>query len=231
MRVQKPATIYLLRHGHSTANAKSILAGRDASVSLSPRGIEQAQAVMHELGEIKFAKIYSSPMPRCLETLRPLAGKSKLKIEKDDGLIEMEYGDWSGKKLLALSRKKMWSEIQARPSLVRFPNGESFLEMQGRALESVKSLAIPGAEILVCSHGDVIKAIIAGVIGTHLDHFQKIVIDPASISILDFTGKDYRVLTLNNTSTEIKSFLASSGSKKQAARALLGGGAGRTGKR
>ena len=222
MRVQKPATIYLLRHGHSTANAKSILAGRDASVSLSPRGIEQAQAVMHELGERKFAKIYSSPMPRCLETLRPLAGKSKLNIEKDDGLIEMEYGDWSGKKLLALSRKKMWSEIQARPSLVRFPNGESFLEMQGRALESVKSLAIPGAEILVCSHGDVIKAIIAGLVGLHLDNFQRLTIDPASISVIDLFAESAQIRLMNST-VHLKE---SKGFRTELSKLNLGGGSG-----
>jgi len=222
MRVQKPATIYLLRHGHSTANAKSILAGRDASVSLSPRGIEQAQAVMHELGERKFAKIYSSPMPRCLETLRPLAGKSKLKIEKDDGLIEMEYGDWSGKKLLALSRKKMWSEIQARPSLVRFPNGESFLEMQGRSLESVKSLAIPGAEILVCSHGDVIKAIVAGLVGLHLDNFQRLTIDPASITVIDLFAESAQIRLMNSTVHLKETKGPSTGSPKL----NLGGGSG-----
>ena len=222
MRVQKPATIYLLRHGHSTANAKSILAGRDASVSLSPRGIEQAQAVMHELGERKFVKIYSSPMPRCLETLRPLAGKSKLKIEKDDGLIEMEYGDWSGKKLLSLSRKKMWSEIQARPSLVRFPNGESFLEMQGRALESVKSLAIPGAEILLCSHGDVIKAIVAGLVGLHLDNFQRLTIDPASITVIDLFAESAQIRLMNSTVHLKESKGFSAGSSKL----NLGGGSG-----
>ena len=217
MRVQKPATIYLLRHGHSTANAKSILAGRDASVSLSPRGIEQAQAVMHELGERKFAK-----MPRCLETLRPLAGKSKLKIEKDGGLIEMEYGDWSGKKLLALSRKKMWSEIQARPSLVRFPNGESFLEMQGRSLESVKSLAIPGAEILVCSHGDVIKAIVAGLVGLHLDNFQRLTIDPASITVIDLFAESAQIRLMNSTVHLKEPKGLSTGSSKL----NLGGGSG-----
>jgi probable phosphoglycerate mutase len=222
MRVQKPATIYLLRHGHSTANAKSILAGRDASVSLSPRGVEQAQAVMHDLGERKFAKIYSSPMPRCLETLRPLAGKSKLTIEKDAGLIEMEYGDWSGKKLLALSRKKMWSEIQARPSLVRFPNGESFLEMQGRALESVKSLAIPGAEILVCSHGDVIKAIVAGLVGLHLDNFQRLTIDPASITVIDLFADSAQIRLMNSTVHLKESNSLSTGSSKL----NLGGGSG-----
>lgn len=222
MRVQKPATIYLLRHGHSTANAKSILAGRDATVSLSPRGIEQAQSVMQELGERKFAKIYSSPMPRCLETLRPLAGKSKLKIEKNDGLIEMEYGDWSGKKLLMLSRKKMWSEIQARPSLVRFPNGESFLEMQGRALESVKSLAIPGAEILVCSHGDVIKAIVAGLVGLHLDNFQRLSIDPASITVIDLFANSAQIRIMNSTAH----LTQSKGLQTSKSKLNLGGGSG-----
>ena len=222
MRVQKPSTIYLLRHGHSTANAKSILAGRDASVLLSPRGIEQAQAIMHELGERKFAKIYSSPMPRCLETLRPLAGKSKLKIEKDDGLIEMEYGDWSGKKLLMLSRKKMWSEIQARPSLVRFPNGESFLEMQGRALESVKSLAIPGAEILVCSHGDVIKAIVAGLVGLHLDNFQRLSIDPASITVVDLFADSAQIRIMNSTAH----LREMNGGKASSSKLNLGDGSG-----
>ena len=222
MRVQKPATIYLLRHGHSTANAKSILAGRDVSVSLSPRGIEQAQAVMHELGERKFAKIYSSPMPRCLESLLPIAKKSKLKIEKDDGLIEMEYGDWSGKKLLMLSRKKMWSEIQARPSLVRFPNGESFLEMQSRALESIKTMAVPGSEILVCSHGDLIKAIVAGLVGLHLDNFQRLTIDPASITVIDMFAESAQIRLMNSTVHLKESKSLSTGSSKL----NLGGGSG-----
>lgn len=222
MRVQKPSTIYLLRHGHSTANAKSILAGRDASVSLSPRGTEQAQAVMQELSDRKFAKIYSSPMPRCLETLMPLASKSKMKIEKNVGLIEMEYGDWSGKKLLVLSRKKMWSEIQARPSLVRFPNGESFLEMQGRALESVKSLAIPGSNILVCSHGDVIKAIISGLLGLHLDNFQRLTIDPASITVVDLFADSAQIRTVNSTA-HLKD---AKGEQTSSSKMNLGGGSG-----
>lgn len=199
MRVQKPSTIYLLRHGHSTANAKAILAGRDASVSLSQRGVEQARSVAKELESKKITTIFSSPMPRCLETVQPFASKSKLKIVKIDGLLEMEYGDWSGKKLLTLSRKKLWSEIQARPSLVRFPNGESFTEMQGRALESIKEIAIPGKEILVCSHGDVIKAIVAGLLGLHLDNFQRLTIDPASITVISLSANSAQIRTMNST--------------------------------
>jgi probable phosphoglycerate mutase len=113
--------------------------------------------------------------------------------------IEMEYGDWSGKKLALLSRTELWKSIQTRPSLVRFPNGESFLEMQNRALEAVRSIAIPGQKVLLSSHGDVIKAIVAGFVGLHLDNFQSLAIDPASISILDISGDKARLRLLNST--------------------------------
>ena len=199
MRAQKPATIYLLRHGHSTANAKSVLAGRDFKVSLSATGRKQALAIQAELSEKTFAKIYSSPLPRCIETLTPLAILLGQEIEILEDVIEMEYGDWSGKKLALLTRTKLWKSIQNRPSMVRFPNGESFLEMQGRALEAVKSIAIPGQTVLISSHGDVIKAIVAGFLGLNLDNFQSLAIDPASISIMDLSGDSARLRLLNNT--------------------------------
>jgi probable phosphoglycerate mutase len=199
MRAQKPATIYLLRHGHSTANAKSILAGRDFKVSLSATGKKQALAIESELKQKNFSRIYSSPLPRCLQTLEPIAESLKREIEISEGVIEMEYGDWSGKKLAILSRTKLWKSIQGRPSLVRFPNGESFLEMQNRALETVRKVAIPGETILICSHGDVIKAIVAGLLGLHLDNFQSLAIDPASISVVDISGDNARIRLLNDT--------------------------------
>jgi probable phosphomutase (TIGR03848 family) len=200
MRAEKPATIYLLRHGHSTANAKSVLAGRDFKVQLSSVGEEQAIAVANELSDKKFAKIYSSPLPRCVQTIEPLAKKTKSEIQIADGLIEMEYGAWSGKKLSVLSRNKLWATIQNRPSLVRFPNGESFLEMQSRAIEAVTKLAIPGKSVLLCSHGDVIKAIVAGFLGLHLDKFQSLSIDPASITAIDLVNGSARLRFMNDTS-------------------------------
>jgi probable phosphoglycerate mutase len=200
MRAEKPASIYLLRHGHSTANAKSVLAGRDFTVKLSSVGEKQAVAVSNELSDKKFAKIYSSPLPRCVQTLEPLAKKLKSDIQIADDLIEMEYGDWSGKKLSVLSRNKLWSTIQNRPSLVRFPNGESFLEMQSRAIEEVAKLAIPGKSVLLCSHGDVIKAIVAGFLGLHLDKFQSLSIDPASITTIDLVNGSARLRVMNDTS-------------------------------
>jgi probable phosphomutase (TIGR03848 family) len=222
MRADKPATIYLLRHGHSTANAKSVLAGRDFKVRLSSVGEKQALAVAAELSDRKFAEIYSSPLPRCIETLDPLVKKLNKEIQLADGLIEMEYGDWSGKKLALLSKNKLWGTIQNRPSLVRFPNGESFLEMQSRSLEAVTNLSIPGKSVLLCSHGDVIKAIVAGFLGLNLDNFQSLSIDPASITVLELTKDGARLRSMNDTSylKELK-FTGSRGGKLN-----LGGGSG-----
>ena len=153
MRAQKPATIYLLRHGHSTANAKSILAGRDFKVSLSATGKKQALAIESEFKQKNFARIYSSPLPRCLQTLEPIAETLKRQIEISEGVIEMEYGDWSGKKLAILSRTKLWKSIQGRPSLVRFPNGESFgIGRSGKYLPTVGRIdGVYGDRNLVCS--------------------------------------------------------------------------------
>ena len=121
-----------------------------------------------------------------------------------------------------LSRKKMWSEIQARPSLVRFPNGESFLEMQSRALESIKTMAVPGSEILVCSHGDLIKAIVAGLVWLHLDNFQRLTIDPASITVIDMFAESAQIRLMNSTVHLKESKSLSTGSSKL----NLGGGSG-----
>jgi len=234
--------IVLLRHAHSVANAKSILAGRTPGVNLSERGLKESLEVADRLGEVEFSAIRISPLERCSQTIEPLIAKinqqnkktkasDEFEIEED--LVEVDYGKWTGRKLVALSKEKDWKIVQNTPSAMYFPGGEGLLQVQARGMRALNVIAHSpgqGAKLLV-SHGDVIKAIIAGVIGTHLDHFQKIIIDPASISILDFTGKDYRVLTLNNTSTEIKGFLTSSSSKKQGTRVLLGGGAGRTGRR
>ena len=231
-----------MRHAHSVANAKAILAGRTPGVKLSEQGLKESQEVAKRLQGVEFSAIRISPLERCAQTVEPLitqlkqegkkvASLPKITIEED--LVEVDYGKWTGRKLSSLSKEKDWKIVQNTPSAMYFPEGEGLLQVQARGMRALNAIAHSpgqGTKLLV-SHGDVIKAIVAGVIGTHLDHFQKIIIDPASISVLDFTGKDYRILTLNNTSSEIKSFLSSSGTKKQSARALLGGGAGRLGKR
>jgi probable phosphomutase (TIGR03848 family) len=230
--------IVLLRHAHSSANAKAILAGRAPGVDLSDRGRKEAQDVSKRLKEIKFSLIRVSPMERCAQTIEPLLAQlsksleAKPIVEVESDLVEVDYGKWTGRKLAILSRDKAWTVVQNTPSAMYFPGGEGLLDVQARAMRALNSAAnTPGkGPKLLVSHGDVIKSIVASVLGTHLDHFQKIVIDPASLTVLDFNGVDYRVLTLNSTTAPISAFLKEEVSKKKGVTALLGGGSGRKGK-
>lgn len=230
--------IVLLRHAHSSANAKAILAGRAPGVDLSDRGRKESQDVAKRLKEISFSLIRVSPMERCAQTIEPLLAQlSKSRevepiVEVESDLVEVDYGKWTGRKLATLSRDKAWKVVQDTPSAMYFPGGEGLLDVQARAMRALNSAANTpgkGAKLLV-SHGDVIKSIVASVLGTHLDHFQKIVIDPASLTVLDFNGVDYRVLTLNSTTAPVSAFLKEESSKKKGVSALLGGGSGRKGK-
>ena len=227
--------ILLLRHAHSVANEKGILAGRTLGISLSEKGEKQALEVAARLQGITFSQIRISPMERCSKTVAPLisqfpkSASKKVKIEIEEDIVEVDYGKWTGKKLAVLSKDKSWKIVQDTPSAMYFPGGEGLLDVQSRAMRALNSIAkSSGSEAkMLVSHGDVIKAIVASVLGTHLDHFQKIVIDPASITVLDFNGKDFRVLTLNNTSSPITSFIEKKSAKSTRSRALLGGGSGR----
>ncbi len=230
--------IVLLRHAHSLANAKAILAGRAPGVYLSDRGRKESQDVAKRLKEINFSLIRVSPMERCAQTIEPLLAQlsksreAKPIVEVESDLVEVDYGKWTGRKLAILSRDKAWKVVQNTPSAMYFPGGEGLLDVQARAMRALNSAANTpgkGAKLLV-SHGDVIKSIVASVLGTHLDHFQKIVIDPASLTVLDFNGVDYRVLTLNSTTAPISAFLKEDSFKKKGVTALLGGGSGRKGK-
>jgi probable phosphomutase (TIGR03848 family) len=230
--------IVLLRHAHSSANAKAILAGRAPGVDLSDRGRKESQDVAKRLKEINFSLIRVSPMERCAQTIEPLLAQlskgsgDKPIIEVENDLVEVDYGKWTGRKLAILSRDKAWKVVQNNPSAMYFPGGEGLLDVQARAMRAVNNAAnTPGrGPKLLVSHGDVIKSIVASVLGAHLDHFQKIVIDPASITVLDFNGVDFRVLTLNSTTAPITAFLKEESSKKKGVSALLGGGSGRKGK-
>lgn len=226
--------ILLLRHAHSVANAKGILAGRSPGIELSEQGRQQAADLAERLQGVEFSSVHISPMERCTQTVKPLLSKiskaalKDISIETDDDLVEVDYGKWTGKKIAVLARDKSWKIVQDTPSAMYFPGGEGLLDVQARAMRALNRAAnTSGVKVkLLVSHGDVIKAIVASVLGTHLDHFQKIVIDPASITILDFNGKDYRVLTLNNSDQPVSSFLTNS-SRSKSAKALIGGGSGR----
>jgi len=198
LRTSAPVVVHLLRHAHSEANLKGVLAGRIEGVSLSKKGQEQALALVPTLSQLKISHIHSSPLQRCIETVSPFQRDFRsLKIKKNSAFIEMDYGSWSGRKLSTLSKQKLWNHIQSTPSVVRFPEGESFLEMRSRAIDGIENLRGIKGNHLVVSHGDVIRTILNHYLGSHIDHFQRIAIDPASISTLIFHDGNVSVRSMN----------------------------------
>ncbi|TRZ84638.1 MAG: MSMEG_4193 family putative phosphomutase [Streptomycetaceae bacterium] len=216
--------VVLIRHAHSSANAAGILSGRIADIHLSTQGKKQAKKLATRLGDFEVKSVRISPMIRCAETIEPWATGNGSKVVIDQGVNEMDYGTWSGRTLKTLSKETLWKTIQENPSKVTFPQGESMRAMQVRAMKSVTESAAKRGKghVVIVSHGDVIKAIIASCLGMALDDFQRIVIDPASISIVDLSNARPRLLVMNNSSNSINEILASKHSK----RLLVGGGEG-----
>jgi probable phosphomutase (TIGR03848 family) len=215
-----------LRHAHSSANDAGILSGQLPGVSLSTKGKKQATQLVERIGSSNFDSVRISPLQRCEETITPWLNSKYSKGIKnyqiDDALIEMDYGSWSGRKLSSLSREELWKEIQNRPSAVQFPQGERMRAMQKRALSSVFASIEEkknGTHLFV-SHGDVLKAIVASLLKMKLDDFQSLVIDPASLTVIDFDGEKSRLLAFN----DLHSPLAPMTSMEKSTKALIGGG-------
>ncbi len=234
-------TVLLLRHGRSTANTSGILAGRTPGVELDAVGLTQATEAGRRIAPIPIRALVSSPLHRCRQTAEALqsARPDQIPISIEEGLVECGYGDWTGKSLKELSKEKLWKQVQQQPSSVRFPNGESMTEMSARAIGSIRSwdekLSDEYGEDTVwaaVSHADVIKAIMADALGTHLDSFQRILIDPASVSIVRYTPIRPYVIKVNSTSAELSSLFQSSAKKPRSRRskspmdAPVGGGLG-----
>lgn len=223
--------LVLIRHAHSQSNASGVLSGRLPNIHLSEKGIKQSQQLSERLGNFVVAQLRVSPMERCFETISPWLNDVVLKNSPDfepiidPSLNEVDYGDWSGKKLITLARKKEWRTVQESPSRMYFPGGEGIAQMQSRAMSVVHELAkLPDSKTaVIVSHGDVIKSIVASALGTHLDEFQRIIIDPASVSVLDYSGIKPRVLLLNDTRAVVTDLLQA----PKRSRNLLGGGAGK----
>lgn len=197
----KPATLLLVRHG-LTATTGKVLPGRAAGLHLSAKGREQAEAAAVRIGGLdKVAAIYASPLERAQETAEPIARVRKLKVRTEPGLLECDFGEWTGKRLAALSKKKEWAVVQNRPSSFRFPEGESIREMQGRLTETLDRLAKrhAGGTIVCVSHADPIKAIVVEAMGAHLDSYQRIVISPCSITSVVWHPFRPTLLTVNAT--------------------------------
>jgi probable phosphomutase (TIGR03848 family) len=225
-------TVLLVRHGVTAANQGGVLAGWTPGVGLAESGAEQVRILGERLSGVPVTAIISSPLDRCLQTAEALAAGREVAVETDDRLGEAKYGDWTGKELKVLAKDPLWKVVQAHPSAVTFPGGEALREMQARAVEAVREHNArlgPDATWVAVSHGDVIKGILADALGMHLDGFQRIMVDPASVSVVRYTDLRPFVLRTNDRGGAIADLMPP---KKRARRrrgtsdAVVGGGSG-----
>ena len=205
MATKKPAPdatlVLFVRHGQTPTTGK-VLPGRAAGLHLSDAGRQQAERAAERLKVLtKVDAVYASPLERAKETAAPIAKALGLRTSIDKGLLECDFGDWTGAELKKLMKKPEWSTVQRAPSTFRFPNGESFTEMQTRMVGAVDRLraAHRGGVVVCVSHADPIKAVLAHAMGTHLDLFQRIVVSTCSVSAVAYTGAGPIVLTVNST--------------------------------
>lgn len=203
-------TLILLRHGRSTANTAGVLAGRTPGVELDEAGHEQAATLVQRLAGVPVAQILCSPMVRCGQTVEPLATDRGLTPLTEPDLAEVDYGSWTGGTLKTLSKEPLWKVVQAHPSAAVFPDGEGLAGMQARAVAAVRRHAVritaehgPQAVWLACSHGDVIKSVLADALATHLDNFQRIMVDTCSISVVHYTETRPFVARVNDLGGDV----------------------------
>src|SRR3954453_13817636 len=225
-------TVLFVRHGLSEANTGGVLAGWTPGVHLAEKGREQVDALAERLAPLTLAAIVTSPLERCQETADVLA-KSRDTIEPviADRFGECKYGDWTGQELKKLTKEPLWKVVQAHPSAARFPGdgGESLAETQARAVGAVRDWNAKlgdDATYLVVSHADVIKAVLADALGQHLDLFQRIVVNPASVSVVQYTSVRPFVVRINDTGGRIDDLMPAKKTRKRKAGsdAVVGGG-------
>lgn len=219
-------TVILLRHGRSTANTAATLAGRTPGVSLDETGFAQAQALVDRLGALPVAAIVSSPLQRCQQTVAGLATALGLEPQFDERLIEVDYGEWTGRAISELLKEPLWKVVQQHPSAAVFPGGEGLAHVQSRAVAAIREhdrrlAAEAGGDALwvACTHGDVIKSVLADALGTHLDGFQRIMTVPAAVSVIRYTEHRPFVFHMNDTGSDLSALGASHshGAHKQGA--------------
>jgi probable phosphomutase (TIGR03848 family) len=228
-------TLILLRHGRTTANTGGVLAGWTPGVLLDETGVAQVRAVAERLAKVPLAAIVSSPLERCRQTADAVAEGRNLAVQADDRLGEARYGDWTGRTLTELVKEPLWKVVQQHPSAAVFPGpeGEGLAQTQARAVAAVREWNAklgPDAVWLACSHGDVIKAILADALGLHLDQFQRIVADPASISVITYTETRPFVVRSNDTGGDVSGLIPPPKRRRRTASsdAVVGGGSGAT---
>lgn len=217
-------TLVLLRHG-LTALTGPVLAGWTPGVHLDDRGWAQAEAVADRLRGTRFDAVVSSPLERCVETAFTATGTE---VVTDERLGECQYGEWTGKPLKELAKQPLWKVVQQHPSAAVFPGGEALRDVQARAVGAVRDWNArlgPGATWLACSHGDVIKSVVADALGMHLDQFQRLVVDPCSVTVITYGETRPFVLRLNDTGSSALP-AATTRRRRRGSDAAVGGGAG-----
>ena len=192
--------LLLVRHAATDAAGKR-LAGWSRGVHLNARGREEAARLVERLDGIPIDAIYTSPLERCRETIAPLARRRGLTVVARRGLLEVDYGEWTGRTISSLRRTRLWRIVQRSPSTVRFPGGETLLEVQARGASELDALAAahPNQSIVVVTHADVIKLLVAHVVGMHADHLQRLTIDPCSVSVVSIHEGQVTLVNANDT--------------------------------
>ena len=201
----------LVRHG-KTPTTGAVLPGRASGLHLAEEGLAQAEAVAERIAELHraraandsgkgFAAVYTSPMERTRETAAPIARAMGLRVRQRRGLLECDFGDWTGRELSELRKLPEWKSVQHHPAGFRFPKGESFSEMQTRMVDALNALVAehPGEAIVAVSHADTIKSAVAQALGTPLDLFQRIVVGQCSVSAILYARSGPTVLSVNHT--------------------------------
>ena len=227
--------LILLRHGRSSANVAGVLAGRTPGVELDDVGRGQAQRVVERFAGVPVAGIVCSPMLRCEQTVAPLAADRGLEPVTEPELAEVDYGAWTGGALSTLSKEPLWKVVQAHPSAATFPEGEGLATMQHRAVAAVRRHDArivaehgPHAIWIACTHGDVIKAVLTDALGTHLDNFQRIMVDTCSISIVHYTQTRPFVSRMNDIGGDLSGLVPPKRKRRRTAKpassdAVVGG--------
>ncbi len=200
-----PTLVLLVRHGQTPTTGK-VLPGRAPGLHLADTGRQQAEAVAERIASLqtdkrKVAAVYASPLERTQETAAPIAKALGLRVRRNQGLLEADFGGWTGAELKKLYKLPEWRTVQRNPSGFRVPAGESFTEMQTRICTAIGKLraAHPGETVVAVSHADPIKAAVAHAMGTHLDLFQRIVVSPCSVSAILYGNDGPIVLAVNST--------------------------------
>ena len=234
------ATVILVRHGRTTANTSGVLAGRTRGVRLDDTGVAQAARTAERLSVVPLVAVVTSPLERCRQTARAILKEQQGTpvTATERGITECDYGSWQGKALRDLAKEPLWKTVQTQPSAAAFPEGESMSAMQARSVSAVRRLDAlyeaehgPGAVWVAVSHGDIIKSVLADALGMHLDLFQRLQVDPASVSIVRYTGTRPYVLATNTHAGDL-SWLKPPRRRRPPARrkkaedAAVGGGAG-----